>query len=173
MKFFIVSAIFMIMYIEQTFCQCYKDTDCKGDRICLDGKCVDPQLPTIQPDTKHYSKSDNRSVSGKTGGPDCSAASIKGSNDAQMYYNASGWWGAGILSGLFFNVIGTGVTYAIASGSDPAPQAYAIPQGFDMNCYVDGYKISAKNKNRLAAGVGGLVGSALAIAAVFLIAASN
>jgi hypothetical protein len=32
---------------DALFAGCAKDTDCKGDRICVDGKCMDPSAPTV------------------------------------------------------------------------------------------------------------------------------
>lgn len=38
----------------QSFQQCGKDTDCKGERICDSGKCVNPAKPTL-PESPHAS----------------------------------------------------------------------------------------------------------------------
>jgi hypothetical protein len=45
-------SVFLIMMIfasSHLFAQCTKDVECKGNRICVDGKCVDPQENTNTP----------------------------------------------------------------------------------------------------------------------------
>jgi protein involved in ribonucleotide reduction len=56
---YILSAICIILFALQTPCQCSKDTDCKGNRVCVDGKCVDPKIKNVQPDTIHSSYQPN------------------------------------------------------------------------------------------------------------------
>jgi len=41
MKYFYLFIALSVCFYD-LFAQCTKDTDCKGNRICIDGKCVDP-----------------------------------------------------------------------------------------------------------------------------------
>jgi hypothetical protein len=45
----IVSVILLIVILGtyQSIAQCTKDTDCKGDRICVDGECVEPDAEEV------------------------------------------------------------------------------------------------------------------------------
>lgn len=45
---FLAIAFFSVVGLRQASAQCTKDTDCKGDRICLKGSCVDPQIVTMK-----------------------------------------------------------------------------------------------------------------------------
>jgi hypothetical protein len=48
----IILFVIIFGFAGQIFAQCTKDTDCKGDRICVDGKCVEssPQKPPCSRD---------------------------------------------------------------------------------------------------------------------------
>jgi hypothetical protein len=42
----------LTLYCSNTYAQCLKDTDCKGDRICEQGKCVSPKQKPGEPKAK-------------------------------------------------------------------------------------------------------------------------
>lgn len=42
MRRFTAPVLFLALLVSQALPQCSKDTDCKGDRVCVDGSCVDP-----------------------------------------------------------------------------------------------------------------------------------
>lgn len=42
LKIAIIVLIIAVFVNHQLFAQCTKDTDCKGDRVCIDGECVEP-----------------------------------------------------------------------------------------------------------------------------------
>ena len=37
--------LMVVLFAIGTFSQCTKDTDCKGNRVCVNGECVEPSTP--------------------------------------------------------------------------------------------------------------------------------
>ena len=83
----------------------------------------------------------------------------------------SGWAVSGFLAGAGAGLIGTGVVWAIAAGSDVSPpadrrllivnQSAIYQQGFEM-----GYGEKLKSRRKRSALTGGLVGTAVAVVAI-------
>ncbi|HUI93764.1 MAG TPA: hypothetical protein VLX68_16095 [Chitinivibrionales bacterium] len=84
-----------IIIIRSSSGQCTKDTDCKGDRVCVDGECVEPQKSKTE-----GSSASEPEKTGKTGNP--------------------GWaFGAAITGYACAPVIlGLGIASAATTGSD-------------------------------------------------------
>lgn len=102
----------------------------------------------------------------------CDESSAQGTFDAENNHSAGGWWGGGIVSGVALGLIGTGVIWAVSTASNPTPNPAMVPQDVNMVCYMEGYKKTARGKNKVAAGVGGLLGTA-AFVIVYLSATSK
>ncbi len=98
----IIPVLLMVMLASmETFGQCTKDTDCKGNRVCVNGECVEP--------------------SSQTGGSlTTSGANVEGSQ-------WTGWGnGAGVAGFVFSPVIlglSIGSTIARSQSDDAVPSA--------------------------------------------------
>ena len=75
----------------------------------------------------------------------------------------------GLASGVLLGLIGTAISYAMASSS--SPQAEHVPDGVEPSCYRDGYQSKAKSMNTSNALTGGLLGTALLV--VIIVSASS
>ena len=75
----------------------------------------------------------------------------------------------GLVSGVLLGLIGTAVSYAIASSS--APEVGGVPDGVEAACYRDGYVSRAKSMNTTNALTGGLIGTAVLL--LILVSASS
>jgi hypothetical protein len=75
----------------------------------------------------------------------------------------------GFASGVLLGLIGTAITYAIASSS--SVDVNRVPDGVEPSCYRDGYTSRAKGKNTSNALTGGLLGTAVLV--LLVIAATS
>ena len=89
----------------------------------------------------------------------CEDSKDKGRMSASQEHSSVGWWLGGIGSGVMLGLIGTGAIWGISHASSPQPST--IPSNIRNDCYKDGYKREAKGSNKVGAGVGGLIGTAL------------
>lgn len=80
---------------------------------------------------------------------------------AAQEHSSLGWKISGVGLGFLLGFIGTGGITIIAAMSSPTPRS--IPEEFDVDCYVQGYKKEAQGKNWKAALGGGLVGTVVVI----------
>jgi glycerol uptake facilitator-like aquaporin len=94
---------------------------------------------------------------------------MRGREAADQLHSGSGWMAGGFVSGILLGLIGTAVTYAIASSS--AVQVERVPEGLEASCYRDGYTSKAKGKNTSNALTGGLLGTAVLV--LLVVAASS
>jgi hypothetical protein len=90
----------------------------------------------------------------------------KGKADAELLHPSSGYFLGGVASGLLFGLLGTAVIGFAAGGDTPD----YIPDDVDTKGYMDGYFKKAKSKNRSAAWMGGLIGTAIRTGAFVVIA---
>ena len=67
----------------------------------------------------------------------------------------------GLASGVLLGLIGTAISYAIASSS--SPEVGRVPEGVEGTCYRDGYVARAKSMNTTNALTGGLIGCVSAV----------
>jgi hypothetical protein len=93
--------------------------------------------------------------------PDCDLDRTRGREAASANHNGSGWMIGGLASGVLLGLIGTAISYAIASGS--TPEVNRIPEGVEAACYRDGYMSKAKSMNTSNALTGGLLGTAILV----------
>ena len=93
----------------------------------------------------------------------------KGKADAELLHPSSGYFLGGVASGLLFGLLGTAVIGFAAGGDTPD----YIPDDVDTKGYMDGYFKKAKSKNRSAAWMGGLIGTAARIGVFVVIANSD
>ena len=100
---------------------------------------------------------------------DCDLDRTRGREAASTTHNGSGWMIGGLASGVLLGLIGTAITYAIASSS--TPEARSIPEGVEATCYRDGYVSRAKSMNTTNALTGGLIGTAVLV--LIVISASS
>lgn len=89
----------------------------------------------------------------------CSESKTKGSNNANQEHSSVGWWLGGMGSGVMLGLIGTGLIWGISHASSPQPST--LPSNINADCYKDGYKREAKGSNKVGAGIGGLLGTAI------------
>lgn len=54
----IVWGVVLVLLALPSFAECTKDTDCKGDRICTAGQCVDSDRPASQPTVSVVAQAD-------------------------------------------------------------------------------------------------------------------
>lgn len=94
----------------------------------------------------------------------CEESRTIGENAADLQHSTVGWWLGGIGSGVLLGLIGTGVVWGLSFASSPQPDR--IPDGVHEDCYRRGYKAEAKGDNKVAAGVGGLLGTLVFVLAV-------
>lgn len=99
----------------------------------------------------------------------CLRSQLHGRMDASTKHNSGNWFVGGFFSGMLLGLIGTGVTVAISAGSSPTPEMAPEDPDIELACYIDGYESKARSKNMLSAGIGGFVGTAVWIAAYFLL----
>ena len=92
---------------------------------------------------------------------DCDLDRTRGREAASSSHGSSSWMLGGVLSGVVLGLIGTLVTYAIASSSNVSVDT--IPEGVEATCYRDGYSSRAKGMNSNQALVGGLLGTAVLV----------
>ena len=98
----------------------------------------------------------------------CLRSQLQGKMDASDMHTSGNWFVAGFFSGVLLGLVGTGVTLAIAAGPSPTPKQMPDDPDIDLVCYVNGYESKAKGKNMLHAGLGGLLGTAVWVAAYFV-----
>lgn len=57
--------VVVVISFNLSIAQCTKDTDCKGERICVNGECVEPraeEAPATEPDVKEAPKVETKQV---------------------------------------------------------------------------------------------------------------
>lgn len=101
--------------------------------------------------------------------PDCDLDRTRGREAADQLHSGSGWMAGGFASGVLLGLIGTAITYAIASSS--SVEVNRVPEGVEPSCYRDGYVSKAKGKNTSSALTGGLLGTAVLV--VLVVVASS
>ena len=100
---------------------------------------------------------------------DCDLDRTRGREAASASHNGSGWMIGGLASGVLLGLIGTAISYAIASSS--SPEVGHVPEGVEAACYRDGYVSRAKSMNTTNALTGGLIGTAVLV--LIVISASS
>ena len=88
----------------------------------------------------------------------CDSSTGSGRTDASQRHGSVNWFGGGLLGGGLLGLIGAGVLVAAAANTNPQPDS--VPSDVDEDCYRDGYRGRAKNKNMMATLGGGLLGTA-------------
>ena len=101
--------------------------------------------------------------------PDCDLDRTRGREAADQLHSGSGWMAGGFVSGVLLGLIGTGISYAIASSS--SVEVSRVPDGVEASCYREGYVSKAKGTNTSNALTGGLLGTALLV--VLIVSASS
>jgi hypothetical protein len=96
--------------------------------------------------------------------PDCDADRSRGREAADQLHSGSGWMAGGFVSGILLGLIGTGISWAMASSS--SVEVNRVPDGVEASCYRDGYTSKAKSKNSSNALTGGLLGTAVLVVLV-------
>lgn len=92
------------------------------------------------------------------------ASVVQGKMDARVFHKTGGWVAGGIIGGGLFSLLGTGVVTLIAMSSSPYPNF--VPEDVEQNSYVMAYNDEARSRNVRAAGISGLVMSAIWIGIV-------
>lgn len=87
----------------------------------------------------------------------CDTSRATGRNDADDRHGTAGWFLGSLGAGLAATFIGMGAVTAGAAFTNPQPKE--IPPNVEEQCYRDGYKSKAKNKNVVSSVLGGLIGS--------------
>ena len=103
----------------------------------------------------------------------CIESRLRGKVDASKMHKGGNWFVGGFFSGVLLDLIGTGVTVAIATASGPTPETLPEDNDIDINCYISGYEKKGRNKNILLATLGGLLGTAVWVTAYFTIIADD
>jgi hypothetical protein len=67
----------------------------------------------------------------------------------------------GFVSGVLLGLIGTAISYAMASSS--GVEVKRVPDGVEASCYRDGYTSKAKSMNTSNALTGGPLGTAVLV----------
>jgi hypothetical protein len=94
--------------------------------------------------------------------PSCDTARATGREDADTRHGSAGWFIGGVGAGVLAGLIGTGAITGASALTSPQPREVpADLTGGVENCYRDGYKGKAKNKNVLSSFLGGLMGTAV------------
>jgi hypothetical protein len=88
----------------------------------------------------------------------CDSSTGSGRADATQRHGSAGWFGGGLGGGVLLGLIGAGVLVAAAANTNPQPDS--VPSAVDEDCYREGYRSRAKNKNMMATLGGGLLGTA-------------
>src|SRR5687768_11118447 len=96
--------------------------------------------------------------------PDCETDRARGRDAADQLHSGSGWMAGGFVSGILLGLIGTGISWAMASSS--SVEVNRVPDGVEASCYRDGYTSKAKSKNSSNALTGGLLGTAVLVVLV-------
>jgi hypothetical protein len=92
---------------------------------------------------------------------DCDTDRTRGREAASHNHSGSGWMIGGFASGIFLGLIGTAISYALASSS--TVEVNGMPEGVEPACYRDGYAARAKSTNTSSALTGGLLGTAVLV----------
>jgi hypothetical protein len=95
---------------------------------------------------------------------DCELDRTRGREAADQLHSGSGWMAGGFVSGILLGLIGTGISWAMASSS--TVENNRVPDGVEASCYRDGYTSKAKSKNGTNALTGGLLGTAVLVVLV-------
>ena len=95
---------------------------------------------------------------------DCDTDRARGREAADQFHSGSGWMAGGFVSGILLGLIGTGISWAMASSS--SVDVNRVPDGVEASCYRDGYTSKAKSKNSSNALTGGLLGTAVLVVLV-------
>ena len=93
--------------------------------------------------------------------PDCELDRTRGRDAADQLHSGSGWMAGGFVSGILLGLIGTGISWAMASSS--SVEVNRVPDGVEASCYREGYTSKAKGKNSSNALTGGLLGTAVLV----------
>jgi hypothetical protein len=93
--------------------------------------------------------------------PDCDLDRTRGREAASSAHSGGGWMAGGFVSGVLLGLIGTAISYAIASSS--AVEVNRVPDGVEASCYRDGYTSKARSMNTSNALTGGLLGTAVLV----------
>lgn len=101
--------------------------------------------------------------------PDCDTDRTRGREAADQLHSGSGWMAGGFVSGILLGLIGTGISWAMASSS--SVEVNRVPDGVEASCYRDGYTSKAKSKNSSNALTGGLLGTAVLV--LLIVSASS
>ena len=96
--------------------------------------------------------------------PDCELDRTRGRDAADQFHSGSGWMAGGFVSGILLGLIGTGISWAMASSS--SVEVNRVPDGVEASCYRDGYTSKAKSRNSSNALTGGLLGTAVLVVLV-------
>lgn len=80
---------------------------------------------------------------------------LLGRQDAKDNHGTGGWIAAGAISGGLFSWLGTGITVAIAAGSNGSPDY--IPEDVKTRSYLSGYSKESKKKNIRAVAIPGVI----------------
>lgn len=81
------------------------------------------------------------------------------------------WYAMGAAGGLLLPVVGSGILAFAAFRTNPLPDS--IPQGADSTCYLEGFRVQAKNERAVAGFVGGLVATGIGVIAVLVLHADD
>lgn len=92
---------------------------------------------------------------------DCDLDRTRGREAASSRHSSTGWMVGGFVSGIFLGLIGTAISYAMASGS--SAEVEGMPEGVEPTCYRDGYTAKARGMNTGSALTGGLLGTAVLV----------
>ena len=101
----------------------------------------------------------------------CFESTIAGMRDADRYHSTVAWWAGGVVLGFLGGPYGTGLIWGVSFLPNPRP--ILVPEEAEEMCYRQGFKKEAKGDNNVAAGVGGLIGTALLITVVIATGGAN
>ena len=101
-----------------------------------------------------------------------------GRRSATLNHSGGSWFAGGIASGMLLTIVGTLAITAISSGSDANPPDMELIRAGDMGRdyqmgFAEGYRQEAKSTNMGSALGGGLLGTAILIAAYLTIVNYN
>jgi len=103
--------------------------------------------------------------------PDCDLDRTRGREAAGTTHSGSGWMAGGFVSGVLLGLIGTAISYAMASSS--IAEVNRVPDGVEPSCYREGYTSKARGMNTSNALTGGLLGTAVLVLIVISATSSS
>ncbi len=115
---------------------CSKDTDCKGDRICIARTCVDPAVrgQGVTRDPQKPSGEPSRLIANAWGGVGFRSVRIGGSTDAHVGVEGGGELGARV--GETFGVVGVVNANVTFLGNESALGVYQLGAGLSFRTPV-------------------------------------